>query len=475
MGKHSSGGSGWRRPNSIDGLSPNSSSGESKREQRRRNKELAITPSERQRRRERRKRGLYQALAVFALLCVAAVALAFTYLQSTQVKLKVADSVGAALKKTRKEPQKPGKPFNMLLMGSDIRAGDTVARSDTLIFAHVDPEKKRTTLVSIPRDTRVRIPGYGREKVNAAMSLGGAELAIETVSEFTGQPIDHYMQVDFKGFQALVDALPGGGVWMDVPHTIKDKKAGKATVKRGHRKLNGSQALVVVRSRKYPEGDLERIRVQQAFLKACFKQTLQWSSVFKAKAIIDAAADHIKTDMTMTEMVKLAADMKGMKEGGIEAVTVPGAPKYVGGVSYVIADEEEFAAMMARIEAGEPAEEQTATAGTAEGPLPSRISVTVKNGAGVNGVASDAADRLRRAGFKVGATGNMNQFVYDTTLIVFKQDDRRAAIVREHLGRGEVVESGGLYSFTTDVLVIVGKDWPTSTSSGQVRVDPALD
>jgi hypothetical protein len=92
--------------------------------------------------------------------------------------------------------------------------------------------------------------------------------------------------------------------------------------------------------------------------------------------------------------------------------------------------------------------------------VPSSVSVTIQNGAGENGVASEASRILTREGYRVRSVGNANQFVYDKTLVVYEEDRRRAESVAEHLAIGKVVASRGMYSFATDVLVIVGKDWP---------------
>ncbi|CDD78428.1 cell envelope-related function transcriptional attenuator common domain protein [Cryptobacterium sp. CAG:338] len=92
------------------------------------------------------------------------------------------------------------------------------------ILARVDPKEKEVTLISIPRDTQVDIPGHGTQKINAAYAFGGASLAVDTVSELAGVPISHYAEIDFDGFKAVVDAL--GGIEVDVPMEINDDMAG---------------------------------------------------------------------------------------------------------------------------------------------------------------------------------------------------------------------------------------------------------
>ncbi|MDY0339842.1 MAG: LCP family protein [Coriobacteriia bacterium] len=359
-----------------------------------------------------------------------------------------------------------GDPFYMVILGVDNREGETVARSDTLIVVRVDPPAQSATLVSIPRDTRVQIPGHGKQKINAAMALGGPALVIETVEEFTGLPITHYAEIDFNGFKEIVDALDG--VTVNVPEKIQDPKAGNYdpeayTIYPGEQRLTGAQALTFVRSREFPDGDLTRIKNQQIFIKALLKQSLQFSNTLRLPALVNAVADNITTDMSLTELLSLANDMKAMDDESLMTASMPGEPQYIGGVAYVIVDEDAFATLIDRVSQGlspepDPDEESVSL-------VPSEVSVTVRNGAGIEGVASDAASRLTAAGYGVGEVGNANQFVYDETLIVYTEDAVQASAVKDSLGFGRVVASRGMYAFDTDILVVVGKDWESLTGA----------
>jgi LCP family protein required for cell wall assembly len=116
--------------------------------------------------------------------------------------------------------------------------------------ARIDPKNKKIAMISIPRDSRVQIPGKRINKINAAAVYGGPSLVIKTVKELTGLPISHYANLKFNGFRDVVDAI--GGVWIDVPKDIYDTQAsayGKkyASVKKGYQKLDGRHALTFVR------------------------------------------------------------------------------------------------------------------------------------------------------------------------------------------------------------------------------------
>ena len=168
-----------------------------------------------------------------------------------------------------------GKPQTIMLIGSDQRAKgardfESGARSDTLILVRLDPAKKRTALLSLPRDLKVEIPGHGTDKLNAAYSLGGPKLTLKTVKELTGLTVNHVINVDFKGFRAGVDAI--GCVFVDIDRTYFNNNIGVAeayatiNVKQGYQKLCGQDALDYVRYR-HEDTDLVRAARQQDFLR----------------------------------------------------------------------------------------------------------------------------------------------------------------------------------------------------------------
>lgn len=171
---------------------------------------------------------------------------------------------------------------NWLLVGSDSRAGlspeeeQALAtggnleseRTDTIMLVHI-PKSGKTTLVSLPRDSYVSIPGYGQDKLNAAFSFGGPQLLVQTVEIATGVHIDHYAQVGFSGFAGVVDSLGGIDVCLDEP--IDDPLAG-INLPAGCQKLSGPEALGFVRTRATPRADLDRVKNQRLFMAALLKK-----------------------------------------------------------------------------------------------------------------------------------------------------------------------------------------------------------
>lgn len=434
-----------------------------------------VDPRVRQRRRRRR---LAVTLTVLLLLVVGGAVALYAWARGVENKLQrvVNSDPGIAAVLKDDTPRKPGEPFYMVLTGTDTRPGETAARSDTLLVARVDPAAQRVQAISIPRDTRANIPGHGTQKINGAMTWGGPELVIKTVKEFTGLPVTHYMNINFAGFKNIVDAV--GGVTIYVPEKIDDRQAASANpaarvVPKGWQTLDGDHALTFVRARhQFADQDFSRMRNQQAFLKALAKKAASIRNPVAIAGLINAVADAVDTDLALSDLYGLARDFRGMPDANIETITMPGNSKFVDGLSYVVADDAAFKKVLRRMQNGEPLSgsvvpTSTVTPGgttvaNTNQPVtlkPSDVTVTIRNGAGVSGIAKSVADKLTPLGYKVIETGNMNQFVYGTTLVVYKTDSVKAGMVREALGLGSVIASRSMYAFKTDVLVVVGKDW----------------
>lgn len=246
------------------------------------------------------------------------------------------------------------EPFYMLLLGTDGRPGESSFRSDTIVLSRIDPKEKQVTLISIPRDTRVTLSNGETAKINAAHALGGPEEVVKSVNKLCGVEISHYAEVSFDGMQQLVDAL--GGVEVNVPEKIDDPKAGDMVIEPGLQTLDGASALAFCRSRAFPDGDYTRMRHQRIFISALAKTLLEKTDPTNIVPLIESLSDMIDTDMSIQEIASLANAMRGMDTDKIWSANLPswaGEDTYVNGVSYVFADEEAVAEMMARVDAGE--------------------------------------------------------------------------------------------------------------------------
>lgn len=240
-------------------------------------------------------------------------------------------------------------PFYVLLLGSDAREGEAASRSDVIILLRVDPANGKMTMVSIPRDTKVEIEGYGTQKINAAYAYGGASLAVEVVSEFTGVPIHHYAEIHFAELEKAVDAL--GGVTVDVPQDIIDDQL-SINIYAGTQTLSGEQALVFARSRAYIDGDFTRTSNQRILLTAMMKKVLELPAT-ELPGAIQTLAQCVSTDLVINDIISLAQKFQGASDLAIYSGMVPSTTATIDGVSYVLTDEALWKEMMRIVDAGD--------------------------------------------------------------------------------------------------------------------------
>lgn len=242
----------------------------------------------------------------------------------------------------------PDKSVNTLVMGSDSGSNKGEkgwCRSDVMMLVCLKEKDKKAVVVSIPRDTRVMIPGHGVEKMNAAHSFGGPAGAINIVKQFLGVDVNHFVSMDFDGFRRIIDAL--GGIPIHLSKPINDPHAGYLPA--GDLLLDGQQALVVVRSRRLPGGDVDRIKNQQAFLKAVIKKADNMRSVWKAKQLVDIVASTCQMDYSAGDLMTLAEELRGFSIDKVQFATLPGHSQTIGGASYFLADEPRVAEIMAEV------------------------------------------------------------------------------------------------------------------------------
>ena len=245
------------------------------------------------------------------------------------------------------------EPFYVLLIGSDERVDydEMGARSDTNILCRIDAVNKKITMISIPRDTKIEIDGYGTQKFNAAYEYGGAAATIREASQLTGVSIAHYASVNFDGLTDLVDAL--GGVDVEVDERIEDEDAGDIVIEAGQQHLNGEAALVFARSRAYFDGDYSRVANQRKLIAAIIDK-LMTKPASEMVNMISAASHCATTDMDVASIQALAKQLRsGDSTPTIYSATLPSSTATIDGISYVIADPQGVAEMMKLTDAGE--------------------------------------------------------------------------------------------------------------------------
>ena len=229
---------------------------------------------------------------------------------------------------------------NIIVLGVDERAEEyDVGRSDTLFVVMFDTNKKAASLLSIPRDTRVRIKNHGWDKINHAYAYGGRELTQKTTEELLGIKINNYVMVDFKGFVGLVDAIGGVDINVEKDMYYYDSWDGfKIDIKKGMQHLDGKTAIQYVRYRD-EEGDIGRIRRQQHFLMAVYDRITSANMLLHIPGLAKQLTNMVKTDLPLTDMVDLGRALHSMvKSKGLAMATVPGTPEYIDGISYWLPD-----------------------------------------------------------------------------------------------------------------------------------------
>lgn len=346
-------------------------------------------------------------------------------------------NITAALGKNR--PQNTTGALNVLLLGSDTRAGaenhkygqKTVGeRTDTIILMHISPNRDKALLVSLPRDSMVQHPECRHpvtkariaprvEMINAAFNDGGIVCTIKVIEANTKIRIDHYIKVDFAGFKNIVDAL--GGIEICLPHAVKDKAA-KLELPAGRQVVMGEEALGYVRLRSgIGDGsDISRIKRQQVFLNQVVKKATSSDLLTdpnKLLAFIQAATRSVEMDENLNAEVLLQIAQSGRKlaAGGIKFVTIPWEPypENKARVQWKQPDADNlFQAIRSDVDLPTPTPKASGSATTAaKKPAikPNQIRIQVLNGTTMPGKAKEAAEALAGQGFNVVEVGNALQ------------------------------------------------------------------
>ncbi|MEO7018133.1 MAG: LCP family protein [Leifsonia sp.] len=378
-----------------------------------------------------------------------------------------------------------GSAQNILLVGDDHRPdgaskaeldqlGTTAdgggTNTDTMMLLHLPADGRSATLISLPRDSWVDVPGHGMNKLNSAFSLGGgnsdptggARLLIQTVQNLTGLTIDHYVRVSLLGFYDIANALGPINVCLnnavDDPYSQANFPAGVST-------LDAHQALAFVRQRHgLPRGDLDRVVRQQYFLSVEAHKFLSAGTLLnpgKLTKVLDAVSGSLETDPGLN-FLSLAAQMQGLSGGKIQSATIP-----VSGTPTITVDGQDLsivqvdtAAMPAFIQKliGQPSAYDQATAAK-----PADVKVTVLNGGSANGAATQATQTFASAGFKTGAPGDAS--ATPTTLIQYPSGQEAQAKAVAALLPGATLQET---SSVSGVTVVLGEDgaMPAAPSTG---------
>lgn len=353
---------------------------------------------------------------------------------------------------------------------SDLDVGSVEGqRSDTIMLVRLNHERDRLTVIGIPRDLWVDIPGQGKDKINAAYAHGGPQLSVRTVESLTDVRIDHYVEVDFHGFVDVVDSL--NGVEVCLPEAIDDPKA-HLDMEAGTHQVDGVDALAFARTRATEGGDLDRIDRQQQVLSAMLDKALSnetLSDPNKLTAFLDSSLSSITVDegLDTSAINQLAYQMRDVDLDAVTFTQVPIADMdhwTSRGDVALLWEEEAAREIFADVRADRPiTDEEPAQESGDEGvgdPVPSDIAVRVFNGTATPGLGAELDDHLAESGFDVTdrAENWVSRDLPQSEVRHGPGREEQAAYVAEMIPDSETVEDKTL---DDDLQIVIGFNYTT--------------
>ncbi|HLM64917.1 MAG TPA: LCP family protein [Acidimicrobiales bacterium] len=413
------------------------------------------------RRRSGRQRVVLAALAVVLIVCVSGASVAGYALVKYGSIDRVSDIDIASAP--------PGEPENFLIVGSDTREGTDDAgevaghRSDTIMIARVDPASDRLALLSFPRDLIVTLAGTGeRGMINAAYSMeNGEQVLIDTIKQNFGIPIHHYVEIDFHGFQQLVDTIGGVSVW--IPNAVRDTHSGLFIEQLGCVRLNGDQGLQFARSRyldylndgeweRDPQSDVSRNQRQQIFIERAMAKALSQvrSNPLRMRELVDIGVSTIRLDdqLGVGDIVDLAEGFRDFSADALENYPLPTTPSPTNENRLVLADGE--AEPILNVFRGLPPGEVGASA----------VGVTVLNGTDQEGFARDISGALQEVGFDMREADSVAERPPHSIVRYAPGQENYGMRLARHLTAGaDLVEDPAVEP--GEVVLVAGADFTT--------------
>ena len=382
---------------------------------------------------------------------------------------------------------------NILAFGIDQTK--SVQRADTLMLIHLNPNDKKINILSIPRDTRLKVNGQGLTKVNHAYAHGKEPLLKESISNLLGLPIHFYIKINLNNVKTIIDEI--GGVEVDVEKNLyyEDKAGGLyIDIKKGQQLLNGKQAVQYLRFRQDKESDIGRIKRQQKLLTSINQTLNQKGKLFQLPVFIRKLSNLIETDLSIREMLSLSNTIiEIFREGKIQKETLPGKITLIDGVSFwkpnitqmdtlikdkiiqstdkinrfesEILTEDKIASQEKRrkitLEEISRIAEQT---NLKEGRNKDfeEIRIEILNGLGKAGEALKAAKLLKSKQLSITKIDNAGSFNYKKTMIVdWKSNIDKVIALAQHLK----IDPNNIIVYdkknkNLEVTIVLGKDWP---------------
>ncbi len=348
------------------------------------------------------------------------------------------------------------KRRNILLLGVDSNGEGTDpfegTRTDTIILMNIDPRSKSLNALSIPRDSKVYLPGdHGIQKINAAHAIGGIGMTIKTIEDTLGVKIDRYIMVHDQAVKEIVDALGGVDIYVEKNMHYNDY-SGKLFInlQKGMNHLSGKEVIGYLRFRHDAMGDIGRTQRQQWFLRGLMESLKKPETITKLPEIINVANKYIKTNMSFYELSQYAGLAKHLDMDKIEIAMLPGAPNKKGYISYWILDPEKTQEVVDRLIYREKVN-------------PSEINAQLKAGImyseGNEAEAQLIKEQLANLGIEVACTGHVNkthtQFIAHSKQVTNDYFNWLKKKTPSIIGFQFVYEPNNIYCNGTDFTVVI--------------------
>lgn len=343
-------------------------------------------------------------------------------------------------------------------------------RTDVIFVVNFNSVTNKIKVVALPRDTKVswsdeqrqKLSEYGRgsvyvSKLNEMTAYGGIDhirdFTIDEIENILGVKVDNYVLVTIDAFREIVDAIGGVDMYVKQDLYYVDRAGGLyIDIKQGQQHLDGATAEGLVRFRRYPQGDVDRITVQQDFLKAFAEKILSPSMIFKMPKIVNVLFSSVKTDVELGEIGQYFSYAKDFDPANISFHTIPGEGRYERGVSYFFPDMNDMGQFVQDVfydttVAGEEPEEEAII-------QDQTVSIEILNGSGITGAAAQGRDLLQTAGYTVGSVGNYTSHDMTQT-VIYAKDVKKAQQFKTYYPKATIEEKTDL---SYDIQIVIGRD-----------------
>ena len=348
-----------------------------------------------------------------------------------------------------------------LIVGEYYEQGEEYTGPDLLLLMREDSSSQNLSFLALPSNLKVSLDDGESVRLKELQVNGGDTRLIRQISDLVDVPIHHIIKIDNEGLEEIVDDL--GGLLISVSEDIDDPQAGSTFIAEGTQLLDGASALTFCRATNFKLG-VKTTMANQALLCSELIKSYTKKHFFDLYASIDRLSTQIETDCSFSDIRRFVREVEGAEDWNILSYVVAGSVSIDGetDIAFYHTDSTQWPLIQEAFKQGVDA---ASLMPAAPDIVPSDYSLTVRNGSDIAGVAKQLASTLEAEGYTIEETGNADQFVYDETLVIYEDAamaDAAEAIV-DYLGIGRVVSSNGFYSFSSDILIVIGKDWKPST------------